>query len=270
MSYQDQSGGYPPPREQDSQSSYPPPPDADEERRAYHQRAPSSSSSVTLPSISPYEPQYGQQPNGYAPDPRAYPPPDPYRQAAPGGYREDRQYQQDYGRGQPQHMAFSQSAPRQRTAIACRYCRRRKVSTHILIEPPASFLVVVVMLQISEAEKERLSFLKQFKFANCRRFVAQDSIKIPKGVARIANASSKNASSHLCPRKHRRLSLLTPSTQTCATWESAPMDVLAQCILKERSFTEPTVSLWVPFHRHRQDSTITPRLLQPARTVLLM
>jgi hypothetical protein len=24
-------------------------------------------------------------------------------------------------------MAFSQSAPRQRTAIACRYCRRRKV-----------------------------------------------------------------------------------------------------------------------------------------------
>jgi hypothetical protein len=26
-------------------------------------------------------------------------------------------------------MNFSQSAPRQRTAIACRYCRRRKVST---------------------------------------------------------------------------------------------------------------------------------------------
>jgi hypothetical protein len=129
MSYQDQSGGYPLPREQESQ--YPPPPGEEDDRaRAYHQRAPSNSSNVTLPSMSPYDPQHGQPPNGYAPDPRAYPPQDPYRQQAPGGYRDDRAYQQDYGRGGPQHMAFSQSAPRQRTAIACRYCRRRKVSTY--------------------------------------------------------------------------------------------------------------------------------------------
>lgn len=146
MSYQDQSGGYPPPREQESQSQYPPPPDAEEERRAYHQRAPSSSSSVTLPSISPYEPQYGQQPNGYAVDPRGYPPPDPYRQAPPAGYRDDRQYQQDYGRGQPQHMAFSQSAPRQRTAIACRYCRRRKVSIDFLFQAIRHFQNSAVLL----------------------------------------------------------------------------------------------------------------------------
>lgn len=123
MSYQDQAGGYPPPREQESQ--YPPPPGEEDDRRAaYHQRAPSSSS-VTLPSISPYE--YQQPPNGYPADPR-YPPQDPYRQPPPGQYRDDRA-QYDYARGGPQQMNFSQSAPRQRTAIACRYCRRRKVST---------------------------------------------------------------------------------------------------------------------------------------------
>jgi hypothetical protein len=129
MSYQDQSGGYPPPRDQ-PESQYPPPPGEEDDRaRAYHQRVPSNS--VTLPSISPYDPQYAQQ-NGYAPDPRAYQQ-DPYR-APPGPYRDDRAYQQDYGRGGPQHMAFSQSAPRQRTAIACRYCRRRKVSKSILLQ----------------------------------------------------------------------------------------------------------------------------------------
>ncbi|KAE8443984.1 hypothetical protein EG329_001208 [Mollisiaceae sp. DMI_Dod_QoI] len=119
MSYQDQSGGYPPPREQESQ--YPPPPGEEDDRRAYHHRG--ASSGVTLPSISPYE--YAQPPSGYPPDPRAYQQ-DPYR-PAPGPYRDDRGYQHDYGRGGGQQMAFSQSAPRQRTAIACRYCRRRKI-----------------------------------------------------------------------------------------------------------------------------------------------
>ena len=125
MSYPDPSGGYPPPPREQPESQYPPPPGEEDDRaRAYHQRAPSGN--VTLPSISPYDPQY-TQPNGYSPDPRAYQQ-DPYR-APPGPYRDDRGgYQQDYGRGGQQHMAFSQSAPRQRTAIACRYCRRRKVS----------------------------------------------------------------------------------------------------------------------------------------------
>lgn len=123
MSYQDQAGGYPPPRDQESQ--YPPPPGEEDDRRAYHQRAPSSSN-VILPSISPYE--YQQPPNGYHADPR-YAPQDPYRQQPPPGpYRDDRA-QYDYARGGPPQMNFSQSAPRQRTAIACRYCRRRKVST---------------------------------------------------------------------------------------------------------------------------------------------
>ena len=133
MSYQDGSGGYPPRDGRDPpESQYPPPPGEEDDRaRAYHQRAPSSNSGVTLPSISPYDPQYAQ-PNGYGPDPRAYQP-DPYRNAPPGAYRDDRAYPDHYGRGGPQQMAFSQSAPRQRTAIACRYCRRRKVSTDSLI-----------------------------------------------------------------------------------------------------------------------------------------
>lgn len=126
MAYQDHSGGYPPPRDSRdySESQYPPPPGEEDDRaRAYHhQRIPSAPGSVTLPSISPYG-----VPNGYAPDPRGYQQP-PYREPPPGAYRDDRGYPpQDYGRGAPQHMAFSQSAPRQRTAIACRYCRRRKI-----------------------------------------------------------------------------------------------------------------------------------------------
>lgn len=136
MSYQDGPGGYPPPPRdprdprdhREPESQYPPPPGEEDDRaRAYHLRAPSSSSNVTLPSLSQYDNQYAQPPpNGYAPDPRyqqspygAPPPPAPYR--------DDRGYQADYGRGAPQHMNFSQSAPRQRTAIACRYCRRRKI-----------------------------------------------------------------------------------------------------------------------------------------------
>lgn len=128
MSYHDHSGGYPPLRDQ-PESQYPPPPGEEDDRvRAYHQRMPSAGGSITLPSISPYDPQYGQPPNGYQQDPRAYQQ-DPYR-PPPGPYRDERAYPQEYGRGAPppQHMAFSQSAPRQRTAIACRYCRRRKVS----------------------------------------------------------------------------------------------------------------------------------------------
>jgi hypothetical protein len=103
MSYRDQSGSYPPPHDQ-SESQYPPPGEEDDRAKAYYPHVPSSRS-VTLPSISQYDPQY----------------------APPPSSRDDRGYQQDYSRGGPQQMAFILSAPRQRTAIACRYCRRRKV-----------------------------------------------------------------------------------------------------------------------------------------------
>lgn len=45
--------------------------------------------------------------------------------------------QDPYRGGPPQHLSFGQPAPRQRTAIACRYCRRRKVicPSHVLRLP---------------------------------------------------------------------------------------------------------------------------------------
>ena len=53
---------------------------------------------------------------------------DPYRQPHPGPYP-DRGYPAEYGRGGPTAAAapLQQAAPRQRTSIACKYCRRRKV-----------------------------------------------------------------------------------------------------------------------------------------------
>ena len=42
--------------------------------------------------------------------------------------------QDPYRGGPPQHMSFNQPAPRQRTAIACRYCRRRKVDHPLLTD----------------------------------------------------------------------------------------------------------------------------------------
>lgn len=135
MSYSEQQGGpYPPPRDPRDlgESQYPPPPgeyppppgEEDDRARAYHQRAPMPTN-VTLPSISPYDPQYAAT-NGYPQDPRYRQ--DPYHQGPPQGAYDQRAYQGEYNRGGPPHMAFSQTAPRQRTAIACRYCRRRKVS----------------------------------------------------------------------------------------------------------------------------------------------
>ncbi|KAJ5053997.1 uncharacterized protein L3040_000285 [Drepanopeziza brunnea f. sp. 'multigermtubi'] len=124
MAYPGDQGGYPPPRDL-QESQYPPPPGEEEDRArgAYHNRGPSGGSPLTLPSISGYDQPYQLAP-GYPVDPRGYQS-QPYR--APPGQYDERTYQQDYGRGAPQNMAFTQSAPRQRTAIACRYCRRRKI-----------------------------------------------------------------------------------------------------------------------------------------------
>ncbi|OCK79758.1 hypothetical protein K432DRAFT_405294 [Lepidopterella palustris CBS 459.81] len=84
-------------------------------------RPPSSHIPTSLPP-PPTEPRPDMaslqpQPQGYRlPAPHEWnhapPPPDPYRQGPP-----------------PPHMGYAQQqpAPRQRTAIACRYCRRRKI-----------------------------------------------------------------------------------------------------------------------------------------------
>ncbi|CAD6506408.1 BgTH12-07334 [Blumeria graminis f. sp. triticale] len=120
MSFNDQGAGYPPLREQ-SESQYPLPPGEEDERsRPFHNREASNGSISTLPSITPYEHSFSSQTQGYVQDQRVYPS-ESYRPPPTPGYP------QDYNRGVPQQMAFSQSAPRQRTAIACRYCRRRKI-----------------------------------------------------------------------------------------------------------------------------------------------
>lgn len=112
------SNGYSPP-----QSSYPAPPGA-----SY---------------LPPVQPHPTDARAGYPPqqDPRAGPyyqsqrpmPPSPYAQDSYGyAYRPDRGppgYPGDYppGGAGPAAMQHQQAAPRQRTSIACRYCRRRKI-----------------------------------------------------------------------------------------------------------------------------------------------
>jgi len=95
-------------RSQYTPSSYPPP----EHDRAYYPPPPS---------------QYPPPP--YPPGSSQYPPPSsmaavhPHGQGPPYmGYRPD-----VYGQPQPPQVVYQAAAPRQRTAIACRYCRRRKV-----------------------------------------------------------------------------------------------------------------------------------------------
>ncbi|RPB27606.1 hypothetical protein L211DRAFT_558223 [Terfezia boudieri ATCC MYA-4762] len=64
------------------------------------------------------------------PLPKAEPHPMGPSMANPDSYRLPPQAmpaQDPYSRMQHQHMSFTQPAPRQRTAIACRYCRRRKI-----------------------------------------------------------------------------------------------------------------------------------------------
>jgi hypothetical protein len=110
---------------------YPPPPGEDNEQtRAYHYPAASNSSFVP-PSIS-YNRQF-LQPGGYPQESRVNP---------HDSYTNAQQSLSDYGRDHHssshgfQHMPSTRSAPKQRAAVACRYCRRRKVSRY-------SFLTVI-------------------------------------------------------------------------------------------------------------------------------
>ncbi|CAG7927413.1 unnamed protein product [Penicillium olsonii] len=105
-------------------TSYPPPPDQD---RAYQYPPPSQYAP------SQYPPQYpaSQYPPAQYP-PQGYPhqnmnaihgAQDPYRlPPPPGPYRADA-----YGHPPAAQGPYQAAAPRQRTAIACRYCRRRKI-----------------------------------------------------------------------------------------------------------------------------------------------
>ncbi|KAK3169064.1 hypothetical protein OEA41_005512 [Lepraria neglecta] len=106
-------GQYPPPQweSQPQRGAYPAPSQALNYRpppQAYGSSPSTPGDMVTLP--PPQHAQHHQHPGMYPPHDMYAPyPPDP--RGVP-----------------PQHMAYqSQPAPRQRTAIACRYCRRRKI-----------------------------------------------------------------------------------------------------------------------------------------------
>ncbi|KAF7870304.1 hypothetical protein EAF04_004050 [Stromatinia cepivora] len=69
-------------------------------------------------------PQYSGQ--SMAPSQDGRYPPTGYDAPPPYAYHDGRGYSQEQAPS-AQPMAFKQSAPRQRTAIACKYCRRRKI-----------------------------------------------------------------------------------------------------------------------------------------------
>lgn len=120
-----------------STNGYPPPATGPQGAAGY---SPPSGGAYPPPGSS--HPTYLPPVHAPAPDPRANYPPDPrasqYYQAygTPNpydfAYRADRgapgAYPPEYARGGPGGAAvMQQSAPRQRTSIACRYCRRRKI-----------------------------------------------------------------------------------------------------------------------------------------------
>ncbi|KAI0162226.1 hypothetical protein GGR57DRAFT_315252 [Xylariaceae sp. FL1272] len=123
-----------------SSNGYPPPPGA-------ASMPPGSNYSPSASGV-PYPPPGSHQPYPLPPvhahpqDPRTAYPADPRAQgfyAQPGsfnggydyGYRQDRgppgPYPPEYARGGPAGAVMQTTAPRQRTSIACKYCRRRKI-----------------------------------------------------------------------------------------------------------------------------------------------
>lgn len=123
------TNGYPPPGSGTPGTSYSPSP-------AGSAFPPPGPIPQYLPPVQP--PPQDSRAN-YPPDPRAPPyytaqrPPVPYQDPYGFAYRPDRgppgAFPPDYPRAAPGGAAvMQQSAPRQRTSIACRYCRRRKVS----------------------------------------------------------------------------------------------------------------------------------------------
>ncbi|KAL8899698.1 MAG: hypothetical protein Q9207_006056 [Kuettlingeria erythrocarpa] len=111
-----QQGQYPPPQWDTPRGAYPLP------QQQQNYRAP--------PNSQPYQtsPTPGQQGDMVTlPPPQHQPPPDYYRHPPPEMYPG---YPHDPHRPPPpphQMYPSHQPAPRQRTAIACRYCRRRKI-----------------------------------------------------------------------------------------------------------------------------------------------
>jgi hypothetical protein len=132
-----------------STNGYPPPPGG----ASVPPYSPVSSGSAYPPPGGPHQPYSLPPVQPHAQDPRSSYPADPRAQAYyaaqnPGsfnggasvydyGYRPEHgppgSYPPDYVRGGPAGgavISHGQSAPRQRTSIACKYCRRRKVRNY--------------------------------------------------------------------------------------------------------------------------------------------
>ncbi|KAL7621203.1 hypothetical protein AAE478_008520 [Parahypoxylon ruwenzoriense] len=121
-----------------STNGYPPPPTSSHAPPSTGYSPPSGGNAYPPPGST--HPSYLPPVHAPTPDPRANYAPD-HRQyfpayGSPGSYdfayRQDRgapvTYPPEYARGGPGGTAvMQQSAPRQRTSIACRYCRRRKI-----------------------------------------------------------------------------------------------------------------------------------------------
>ncbi|PWY83501.1 hypothetical protein BO70DRAFT_27283 [Aspergillus heteromorphus CBS 117.55] len=123
------------------QGQYPPPPQwstSQPEENSPAQYPPASQYQYPPASYAPAPDHHYQPPSQYPPAPPSqYPPPsnmamhphvqgpqDPYRLPHPGAYRAPDVYAQP---PPPPQVVYQAAAPRQRTAIACRYCRRRKI-----------------------------------------------------------------------------------------------------------------------------------------------
>ncbi|KAH7029413.1 uncharacterized protein B0I36DRAFT_132386 [Microdochium trichocladiopsis] len=121
------TGAYAPPGPGPQQYLPPVQPHPQDARGSYPPQDPRSAPYYAAQQRPGMGPGPGQGP-GPGPMPGAPGPgPAPYSGGYDYGYRPDRHPGSygDYGRGGPQML--QQSAPRQRTSIACRYCRRRKI-----------------------------------------------------------------------------------------------------------------------------------------------
>lgn len=128
--------GYPPPPGQQ-----PPPylPSGSQQQNPQPQQPPPQQQPPPPPSSAyPAPDPNGRRPGGPYPQDRQYPTPEQYYYRAPAGqaplpqdhYGRDYRgpiFTQEYAQHPPPQMA--QAAPRQRTSIACKYCRKRKVCT---------------------------------------------------------------------------------------------------------------------------------------------
>lgn len=234
---------------------------------AYYQPA-SSNSGFMLPPMS--------NDDGYPQDSRVHP---------QGSYSDVQQALSDYGRDKLgswngfQHMSFTQLAPRQRAAIACRYCRRRKVRSF-------SFLSSNMRKHIwfwaffSGHEKKDFESYEKLSMRGRRHLVmtalpvwktslsqpasllaarwipvniiprldALDPETTLRDVAQTASDSNRNAFSCLFLARHKPSFQLTWHSLTCEIWVLIRTELFIYCLPISSNSMAHKGSLCVKFH----------------------